>query len=214
MDLLPLNYIQMTLRSMLGRSPANPSSRIQDFFVQHGITPDLCFSDFKQPRLIIVSSDLNTGRPVLHGESPEARILDALLMSTALPPWTMPVKKHRQYLMDGGVLSNLPIEPALQAGATDIVALDLIDSREIFDSSNRFGYFIDRLTFAVEKRQVDLELSLAQARGVTVFYIDLIGKEPIPWWDFHHTDELIDRGYEMTQRAISQHSTHREYDER
>ena len=204
LDLLPSNYIQMTLRAMLGRSPINPSQRIQDFFVQNGITHELCFADLKGPHLIVVSSDLNTGRPVFHGEALDAKILDALLMSTALPPWTMPVKKQNQYLMDGGVLSNLPIEAALHAGATHIVALDLLDSRELFEASNIFGYFLDRLSFAVEKRATDLELRLAKARGVPVFHLNLTGKGLIPLWDFHHTEDLIARGYEITKQAIAE----------
>jgi NTE family protein len=211
MDLLPSNYIQMTLRSMLGHSHINPSQRIQEFFIRNGIAPELCFEDIKGPRLIIVSSDLNNGRPVYHGQSADAKVLEALLMSTALPPWTMPVKKQSQYLMDGGVLSNLPIEAALQMGTTHIVALDLLDAREYFEASNRFGYFVDRLTFSIEKRATDLELGLAQARGIPVLHLALVGKEAVPFWDFHHTEELIVQGYEITQRAISQNPPDVEY---
>ena len=205
MDLLPSNYIQSTLRAMLGRSSINPAHRIQDFFIQNGLTPDLSFSNCQGPRLIIVSADLNSGRPVLYGESQEDKVLDALLMSTALPPWNMPVQKQSQYLMDGGVLSNLPIEAALRMGATHIIALDLLDARELFGQGNKFGYFLDRLSFAVQQRQVDLELGLSKAKGVPVFHINLVGKELVPLWDFHHTADLIPQGYEIAQQAISQY---------
>lgn len=204
LDLLPSNYIQMTLRAMLGRSATSPAQRIQEFFIQHGLIPELCFSDFKQPRLVIVSSDLNTGKLVLHGTSQDDPVLDALLVSTALPPWNMPVKEKSRYLMDGGVLSNLPIEAAVQSGATHIVALDLIDARELFGAGNRFGHFLDRLTFAVMQRQVDLELELARTQGASVFYLDLLAHEPVALWDFHQTDELIARGYEVTKLALSE----------
>ena len=207
LDLLPSNYIQRTLRAMLGRSSFNPSQHIREFFIEYGITPELRFSDIKHPQLIIVSSDLNTGRPMLHGDDPGEKVLDGLLMSTALPPWTMPVKRHSQYLMDGGVVSNLPIEPALRMGATQITALDLLDSRELFGEGNKFGYFLDRLTFAVQKRQVDLELRLARAQSVPVFYLDLMGEETVPLWDFHHTEELIARGYKITKQALTQNSS-------
>ena len=201
-DLLPANYLWLTVRAMFGRSSVNPSNRIRDFFIAQGLTPELRFTDIRQPRLIIVSADLNTGKPVLHGESPDDEILEALLVSTALPPWAMPVRKQGRYLMDGGVVSSLPIEPALRAGATEILALDLTDTREIFSKGNGFGIFLDRLTFAVEKRQADLELELAEARGVPILYLDLIGKNPVPFWDFRHTDELIAQGYETAQQVI------------
>jgi NTE family protein len=86
LDLLPANYIRLTLRAMLGRSPLNPSNRLRDFFIEHGLVLNLRFADIKQPSLIIVSTDLNTEKPVLHGESPNDSILEALLISTALPP--------------------------------------------------------------------------------------------------------------------------------
>lgn len=206
-DLLPVNYVWLTVRAMFGRSSNNPSQRIKDFFIAHGLTPELRFADIKQPRLIIVSADLNTGRPVLHGTSPDEEILAALLVSTALPPWVMPVRKRNQYLMDGGVVSNLPIEPALTAGATEIIALDLIDERELFRPDNSLGSFVDRLTFAMEKRQTDLELELAKARGIPITYIDLVGRNPVPFWDFRYTDELIVQGYEIARGTIEKYSS-------
>jgi NTE family protein len=204
MDLLPSNYVQRTLRAMLERSSVNLSQRIRDFFILKGLTDEMRFSDIHGPRLIIVSADLNSGKPVLHGDTLDEKVLDGLLMSTALPPWTMPAKKESRYLMDGGVLSNLPIEPALRMGATHMVALDLLDARELFGAGNRFGHFLERLTFSLQKRQADLELELAKAQGVPVFYLELTGKEPIPLWDFQQTDELFARGYEITQQAIAQ----------
>jgi NTE family protein len=202
LDLLPANYFLLTLRAMFGRSSRNPSQRIRDFFIANGLKPQLRFADIRQPSLIIVSSNLNTGKPVLHGNSPDEEILEALLLSTALPPWVMPVRKQGRYLIDGGVVSNLPIEPALTVGATEIVALDLPEERDLFGPDNQLGMFVDRLTFAIEKRQADLERELAEARGIPLLYLGLIGKDPVPFWDFRHTDELIARGYEIARQEI------------
>lgn len=204
LDLLPNNYVRLTLQAMLGRSSINPANRLRDFMIQSGLTPELRFADIQQPQLIVVSSDLNTGRPVLHGESGNDLVLDALLVSTALPPWSMPVHNQHQVLMDGGVVSNLPIELALQAGATRIVALDLSDMRETFGGKHGLGLFLNNLAYAMERREGDLEMRLAKAQGVPVFYIRLMGRDPTPILDFHHVDELIAQGYEMTCQAIAQ----------
>lgn len=203
-NLLPSNYVWLTLRSMLRPSSPNPASLIREFFVANGIRPGLRFADLQGPRLIVVSTDLNTGKPVLHGERPEDEVLDALLISTALPPWSMPVKKQDRYLMDGAVVSSLPIEAALNAGAGEIVALDLTDPREPLGPVNGFGVFLNQLAYAVEHRQVDLELELARARGIPVFYLPLRGPELVRIWDFGHTDELIALGYQITTRALSE----------
>jgi NTE family protein len=206
-DLLPANYVWLAVRAMLGRSRTDPAQRIKEVFITHGITPEMTFASFHHPRLVIVSSDLNTGQPVLHGLDANEGVLDALFLSTALPPWAMPVKKHGRYEMDGGLVSNLPIQPALHAGATEIVALDLIDARGLTGTSrltatSRLTGIIERVSVVVEKRQADLEMALAKAHGVPICYIDLVAREPVALWDFQHSDALITEGYEITRRAL------------
>ena len=201
-DLLPANYIWLTVRAMFGRSSRDPSRHLKDFLIANGVNPDIRFKDIKKPQLFLVSSDLNTGRPILHGEQPDDKVLDALLLSTALPPWFMPVQKQDRYLMDGAVVSHLPVEPALNIGATEIVALDLTDSREMLGVGDGVRGFIDRLIHSVEKRQIDLELKLAEARGVPLLYLGLTGESPVQIWDFQHTDDLIAKGCEITRRVI------------
>jgi NTE family protein len=201
-DMFPANYIWLTVRAMFGRSSSDPSRHLKDFFVTHGLTPELSFSEIRHPQLVIVSTDLNTGKPVLHGELPEDKVLDAVLLSTALPPWFMPVRRQDRYLMDGGIVSNLPVEPALKLGASEIIALDLIDSREVPGTGDGVRHFLGRLIFSVEKRQLDLEMELAEARGVPILYLELRGNTPVPIWDFQHTDDLITRGYEIARSVI------------
>ena len=201
-DLLPVNYIWLTVRAMFGRSPKDPSRHLKDFLISSGVNPDMRFADITKHQLILVSSDLNTGKPILHGEQPDEKVLDALLLSTALPPWFLPERKQGRYLMDGGFVSQLPIESALKTGATEIVALDLIDSREMANIGDGVRGFVDRMIFSVETRQKYLELELAKARGVPLLYLGLAAETQIQIWDFHHTDELIAKGYEIAQRVI------------
>lgn len=201
-EMFPANYLWLTVRAMFKRSSRDPSRHLKKFFVTHGITSELQFAHLDKPKLVIVSTDLNSGKPILHGEILEDKVLDALLLSTALPPWFMPVRKQERYLMDGGVVSNLPVEPALKIGATEIVALDLTDPRELLGSGDEVRKFLDRLIYSVEKRQLDLELQLAEARGIPLLYIGLTGELPIPIWDFQHTDELIAQGYEIAKQEI------------
>lgn len=203
-DLLPMNYLWLAWRAMFRRSSSDPASRIKDFILTHGISPDLCFADLPYPQLILVSSDLNTGQPVLHGLSPDEKVLDALLVSTTLPPWTMPVRKQGRYEMDGGVVSNLPVEPALRVGATAIIALDLSDLRDLPGiTGGGVASFLNLLTSAVERRQSVLELQLAEARGIPTLHIELLAKNAIPLWDFTHTEELLSDGYEIASQCLA-----------
>lgn len=203
-NLLPSNYVWLALRAMLRRSSIDPANRIRDFFIVNGLVPELTFAELQQPRLVIVSADLSAAQPVLHGLSGDEKVLDALLISTALPPWFMPVKDQGHYLMDGGVVSNLPVEPAIHAGASQIVALDLMDTR----GSQGFGVhlpeFLDKLSMVGEKRQTSLELELAEARGIPTRYIGLTGSKPVAFWDFSQTNELIEWGYTLAVEALEQ----------
>lgn len=101
------------------------------------------------------------------------------------------------------MLSSLPVEPALRMGATEIVALDLMDTRAAPGAGDGLIGFLDRLSIAVEKRQTDLELELAQARHIPSLHLPLVPQSSIPLWDFQHTTELMEQGYELARQFIS-----------
>jgi predicted acylesterase/phospholipase RssA len=100
------------------------------------------------------------------------------------------------------MVSNLPIEAALMQGATEIIALDLSDPREIPSTARGWLPFIAKLRNMAERRQTELELALAEAQRVPVRRISLQGMAPIEIWDFHHAGELIERGYEIARHEI------------
>lgn len=203
-NLLPANYLWLSVRALFGRPSTYPAQHLRNFYIAHGLDPGLQFKDVRDVRLILVATDLNHGRPVLFGQSPEDSILEGVLASTALPPWVSPLKKDGRLLLDGGPVSTLPIEPALSAGATEIVALDLTDFRDVLVREDGFGPFVGKLIYTVEQRQQELELALASARGVQVTHIHLQADEPVPMWNFQHTETLITRGYELALQAIQE----------
>ncbi len=202
-DLLPSNYLYLTLRMLFNRAGIRSGHRFRDFFISHGLTEDLKFKDIKGTKLYLVSADLNTAAPLIYGLDPEDSILEGLIASTALPPWIHPIEKDGRFLMDGGVVSNLPIEPALINGAKEIIALDLYDSRDIPIGNHGFGPFLYKLLNTVEKRQIELEITLARSKGVVVHRISLIGEKPIAIWEFHLADQLIELGYRIAHQEIA-----------
>jgi NTE family protein len=201
-DLLPANYVWLTVRSLFNRSVDNISNRLQGFYTSHDLPPTLRFGDINKIRLILVATDLNSCQYVLYGLDPQQSVLEGVLASTALPPWVSPMHKEAQLLVDGGFVSNLPIEPALSLGATEIIALDLHDPRSLLLETQRFGGFLARLINTIEARQQEMELALAQARNIPLHHISLRGKEPINVWDFSRTEELISQGYEITLKQM------------
>jgi NTE family protein len=202
-DLLPANYLWLTVRALFNRPVEDIVHRMQSFYLDHGMSYELQFGDIPDVRLILVASDLNSGRPKLFGLDPQQSVLEALMASTALPPWVTPLQSQDQLLMDGGVVSNLPIEPALSQGATQIIALGLCDPREDQDETNNFSTFVGKLISTMEQRQFDLEMALAAARGVPVRYIPLQWNKPVPIWNFHETEALMTHGYTLTRQEIN-----------
>jgi NTE family protein len=208
-DLLPSNYLWLTVRALVNRPAANSTHRLKDFVVAHGLSPDLKFRDIQGLRLGCVACDLNTGKPVVYGLDPQESVLEGVLASGALPPWIIPLEHNGHLLTDGGVISNLPIEAALQFGATEIIALDLADPASVPVENKGFAPFLAKIINAVQIRQVELELALAAACDVPVKRILLYNMHSVPLWDFQYTEELIAEGYERACQVIAGWQTER-----
>jgi NTE family protein len=200
--LLDPHLSRLTLRALLGRPSERTRQRIGEFFVSEGLTQELRFSQMTRPRLALVGANLESGEPVVYGQDPAQFVLDGLFASIALPPWFAPIENDGQFIVDGGALSNLPIQPALAMGATEIIALDLDDPNAISGSDRVFYHRVDQLVFALSRRHVQLETALAEARGVPVHRIELRSPTGTPIWEFRNAQQLIGIGYEIADRAV------------
>ena len=203
LNLYPSNYLWLSVRAVFNRPTPAVYHRVTDFFLSQGVTPELHFKDIHGVQLYLVAADLNSGRPMIFGQDPEDSIMQGLLASTALPPWVTPIQRPGQLLIDGGVISNLPIEPALSQGATEIIALDIRDFRDVTPEMQGFGPFLAKLIGTVENRQVEMELAPAAARHIRVRRVHLKWKEPVPLWDFSRSADLIQHGYEVMKTEIN-----------
>jgi NTE family protein len=201
--LLNPNHSWLTLRALLDHPDIHATMSLRAFFRTHGVTSNLRFGDIPGIRLALVAADLNTGCPVIYGTDPNHSVLEGLLASTALPPWVMPLENDEKYIVDGGALSNLPVEPALRLGATEIVALDLTDPACVSDTGHQVNRFISKLSYAVCQRQSELEIALARSQGVPVHQILLRSPALTPIWNFSAYRELIACGYEITRQELS-----------
>jgi NTE family protein len=192
-----------TMQILFRKPNGHPVNRIRDFAIENGITPEIRFSDLDSPYLYPVAADLNSGKPMVFGVNPDDSVLDSILASMSLPPWMVPIEKDEHYLMDGGAVSNLPIEAALDQGATEIIALDLLDPEEEDDSSTPgIKPFLWKLNRTVEVRQLELEKKLAESSGVEVRHILLKSEPWVPMWDFRKSFELMEHGYSVTIDAM------------
>lgn len=202
-QLLDSRVSQLILRAMMGHPSDRARKKAEDFFVAHGFTHSLRFNMLPWVRLALISADIESGQPVIYGQDPSESILEGLLASVSLPPWFVPFHKNEQLIVDGGALSNLPIEPALRLGASEIIALNLDDPSMLPKENLSFSQYLEKYFFAINQRHVCLEKELAEARGVPVHCIDFRGLVTPPTWDFSQYKTLIRAGYEMTSHVIA-----------
>jgi NTE family protein len=201
--LLDPRLFQFAWNAVSKRQNHMGSRSARDFLIAEGVLPDLRFGQLKSVRLATVAADLHTGGTVIYGWDPEQSVMEGVLASIAIPPWFAPIESDGQYIVDGGALSNLPIEPAIRLGATEIIALDLHDADAYGDVSKTIDPLVTKLAFAVTQRQLGLEIELASARGVSLQYVSLRSTPPVPLWDFKPHRDLFKTGYETMKNEMA-----------
>jgi NTE family protein len=202
-NLLPRGYLGPTVRAFLGRNNSHLQESIRAFLTEHGVKPELTFGALTGVPTRIVAADVRGGQTVVYGADPKEYLLEAVLASSAIPLWVDPLETNGRRLLDGGAVSNLPIEPAMAAGATEIIALDLADPRPppgLRALSNQAF----QLLYTMHRRQAELETALAAARGVTVHKVTLrCAEHPVALWDFPYAPQLIDEGHALMQEELA-----------
>jgi NTE family protein len=211
-NLMDSHLGRVMLRALLGRPNTEATRRVAEVLIAKGVAPDLRFDQVPGVRLAVIGADLDTGEPVIYGQDPSQFVLDGLLASIAVPLWFAPAEKDGRTIVDGGLVSNLPIEAAVTLGATEIIALDLNDPRPAPGSRHPVDAYLNKVMFVVAERYKRLEVALAEAQGVRVHCIELRGPATAQFWDFDHSRELMQTGYEIACRELPALIGHRSED--
>ncbi len=196
---------QFVIDAIAKRPNHKGSRRVRRFLISEGLTPELRFKYLPDVRLAMVGADLHTGEPVIYGQDPDQLVLDGVMASTAIPPWFAPIDLgDGHFVIDGGAVSNLPIEPAIVLGATEIVALDLADPSAMLDAAGSPLWYANKFFSAISQREARLEMALAAAHGIPVHHLQLRSLPPVPIWDFSSHRELFQIGYDAARKACTQ----------
>jgi len=201
--LMDPSLLQFAWNAVSKRQNHRGSRYAREFLIAEGLTPEFRFGQIQNIRLATVAADLHTGEPIIYGWDPEQSVLEGVLASATIPPWFAPIEKEDQYIIDGGALSNLPIEPAIRLGATEIIALDLHDPDSYADVNKAIDPLLTKLASSITQRQRGLEMELASARRVSVQYVSLRSMPSVPIWDFKTHRDLFKVGYETMKNEMS-----------
>src|SRR5512147_1365039 len=201
--LMDPRLLQFAWNAVSKRQDYRSHHSAREILIATGITPEIRFGQIQNVRLATVAADLDAGEPTIYGLDPEHSVLEGVMASFTIPPWFAPIEKEGQYIIDGGALSNLPIQPALSLGATEIIALDLQDPESLADLGKTTGPFLPKLAWAITQRQMGLEMELASARGVPVRFVSLKSSPAVPLWDFTTHRNLFKIGYDIMNNEMA-----------
>ncbi|RME46835.1 MAG: patatin-like phospholipase family protein, partial [Chloroflexi bacterium] len=124
-DLFPGNILTQALRFLLGKESLYPNENLRRY-VEDNTPPGFQrFGDITAVRLLVTAGDLVTGTLFLFGEDPDALLIDGVMASAALPGIYPPIRLDGLTLVDGGVVANVPITIAADAGAKTIYTISL-----------------------------------------------------------------------------------------
>lgn len=139
-----------------------------------------------------VATDLETGEEVVVREGP---LIDALYASCTYPGVVEPVRLEGRLLVDGGVVSLIPVEATRMLGAEVVIAVNV---------QGHLGKRIESISGLETVFRVDdiMEAALAhcRTRGVDILIHPSAGDTE--WYDFEKAPEYIPVGEKATQERM------------
>ena len=198
---IPQNYLSMVWRFVTGESGLIDNIKLRQLLESNLPSGIRQFADIKNVELYITAVDLQSGNLHIFGRDGSESIVDAVMASTALPPFLSPWYYRDQKYIDGGIFSDLPIEVAVEKHATTIYAIDVGQKR--VSSVSRWykrgileviGETID----AILSHRLVTDLNTAKNHDCIIHYIGISGFENIRFWDFRYTAEMIEHGKQVT----------------
>jgi predicted acylesterase/phospholipase RssA len=142
-----------------------------------------------------VSADLNVAEVVVHRDGP---VVEAVGASMSLPGLAPPVRSGRRFLVDGGVLNNVPVDVMAADGEGPVVAVDVMVHGAVGHNQGRMPSIVETLARAsVLGSHAQAAARLAAARAVIAPELGTVSL-----LEFSRFDEIVAAGRTAARRAI------------
>jgi NTE family protein len=204
-DVVPGSVLNKAWRVLTGK-PSVFAQQPLKAFVQKQIPPGVeTFGDLPPGiQLYITAASLQTSDLYLFGEDASASLLEAVLASSAFPGGFPPVQIGRWQYTDGGVICNVPISVAIDKGATQVYALDVAYTGDVYGPARDILSVLLRVASIMLHQDLLDELEYAaQQPGVSVHHIVIRGVSQASDFDFDHGAEMVKVGYRQVQHDLS-----------
>lgn len=181
-----------TSRLAFSRLGLQSNARMEKFLRKR--LPVTRFEDLKIPLAVMVT-DLQKGESIIFRDTGDLPF--AIRASCCVPALYKPVRdREGRFLIDGGIVNNLPINHTRDLGADLVIAVDVnFDGVRFFDRPRTALGVLTHVFNAVEKIVSDQERDTAD-----LMIAPKVGH--IRWDQTKHSAELIKLGYEAGLNAI------------
>jgi len=141
--------------------------------------------------LIVAATDIGKGEVVYFDSG---NLIDPILASSCIPGMFEPILYDSRYLVDGGVLNNLPVEP-LQGKCDLIIGVNCNHLPELGKVRN-VKNLIERAVM------MNLNFNVYTRKGACDYFIEAPGLGKYGVFDLKKAPELFQAGYQKAMRVI------------
>jgi NTE family protein len=203
-DVFPGNLLTMAWRFITGQDSLIDNLALRSF-VERQLPPDrTTFGDVAVP-LYVTGANINTHTLFLFGEDPKAKLVDAVMISSAIPPELPPIEYNGYQYMDGGLVTVVPIEIAMEKGATEIYAINVSYAGEPQSEVHGVWNIAQRaITTLIHQQLVDdLEEAAEAGDALDLHNIPIRAFSNIALTDFDHMPEMVAEGRRAMEEYLA-----------
>lgn len=173
----------------------NTSGFVQGYHLEKMLLKNMKAQNFSElkNKLVVVSTDLTTGRMVFIQSGP---IPPAVLASSALPGLVDPVFLYHHLLVDGGVVEPIPVEVAKKFHPSVIIAVNI--SQPLDPKVPSFSYSIYSRTYDIMWQNLELQ----NERGADIVIQPIVGDAGL--FDLGDRYRLYQQGREAALKQLPQ----------
>jgi NTE family protein len=196
-----------SVRRLLAKQESLVSSKPLAAFLRSQLPPNV--ETFEQLyalhgiRTYAVAVCMESGKLRIFGQSGDDLVTDGLMSSTAIPPYYPPWNVEGLRYLDGGVYSKLPVEVAVEMGATQILAIDVCNAMGKLEATNNLLGIISYSTTMMIEEATERELRRVQQKGVPIYRIQLYAPEEVEFWDYRQARFLLEEGRKRTEQVFN-----------
>ena len=164
-------------------------------FIRSVLPPGVrTFGDLALPFYVTIAHRA-TRTLYLYGDDPQGDLVQALVTSAAVPGYFPATWHNGEAFVDGGLVSNVPVQVAVARGATELWVIDLAYTTDAPRALSNSLSIIRHAVYPSLYREALFEMESVVSRpGITLHHIPIYDYQDIELGDFASIDTMVELG--------------------